>query len=98
MQSIRAKLLIAVITTLVCTFLISTWANVRIIGGNVEGQIELYGTTLVEERSTHLGLWLSSKRQETQFLSSNPQLLTPAREDIQSRVDFLKQQHKLNLS
>ncbi len=98
MQSIRAKLLIAVIATLVCTFLISTWANVRIIGGNVEDQIELYGTTLVEERSTHLGLWLSSKRQETQFLSSNPQLLTPAREDIQSRVDFLKQQHKLNLS
>lgn len=98
MQSIRAKLLIAVIATLVCTFLISTWANVRIIGGNVEDQIELYGTTLVEERSTHLGLWLSSKRQETQFLSSNPQLLTPAREDIQSRVNFLKQQHQLNLS
>lgn len=97
MQSIRAKLLIAVIATLVGIFLISTWANVRIIGGNVEDQIENYGTTLVEERSTHLRLWLSSKRQETQFLSSNPQLITPPKEDVQSRKAFLKQQHEQSL-
>ena len=50
MQSIRAKLLVAVIATLVGIFLISTWANVRIIGGNVEDQIDNYGSTLVEER------------------------------------------------
>lgn len=98
MQTIRAKLLVAVITTLVGIFLISTWANVRIIGGNVEDQIDKYGSTLVEERSTHLRLWLLSKRQEVQFLSSNPQLIAPPKEDVQTRKAFLKQQHEENLS
>ena len=98
MQSIRAKLLTAVLATLVVAFVISTWANIRIVGGNIENQIVQFGVTLVEERSAHLGIWLASKRQETQFLSSNPQLLSPAKDDIQSRVNFLKQQHELNLS
>jgi methyl-accepting chemotaxis protein len=98
MQSIRAKLLVAVIATLVGIFLISTWANVRIIGGNVEDQIDNYGSTLVEERSTHLRLWLSSKRQEVQFLSSNPQLIAPPIADVETRKTFLKQQHDQNLS
>jgi len=98
MQSIRAKFLIAVIATLVCTFLISTWANIRIIGNHVKNQIEDFGTNLVEERGTQLELWLASKRQETLLLSANPQLVSPPKEDIQSRVNFLKQQHKSNLS
>jgi methyl-accepting chemotaxis protein len=96
-MSIRAKFLIAVIATLVCTFLISTWANVRIIGENVQNQIEHFGTNLVEERGTQLELWLASKRQETALLAANPQLLTPPREDIKSRVSYLREQHSANL-
>lgn len=95
MRSIRSKLLIAVIATLVSIFLISTWANVRIVSSNVADQIELYGTTLVKERSTHLGLWLSSKVQEVQFLADSPQLLVP---ELESRASYLHQQHDLNLS
>lgn len=98
MQSVRAKFLIAVIATLVCTFLVSTWINVRIIGNYVKNQIEHFGTNLVEERGTQLELWLASKRQETSLLAANPQLVSPPKEDIQSRVNFLKQQHDYNLS
>lgn len=98
MQSIRAKLLITVIATLVCIFLISTWANVRTIGDHIKRQIDQFGASLVEERGAQLVLWLASKRQETMLLASNPQLLNPPREDVQSRVDFLSQQHEQSLS
>ena len=51
MQSIRAKLLTAVLATLVVAFVISTWANIRIVGGNIENQIVQFGVTLVEEQA-----------------------------------------------
>lgn len=98
MQSIRGKLLLAVIATLLGTFLISTVTNISLIGGNVQEQIELYGTTLVAERAQHLTLWLSSKRQEIQYLSVHPQLVTPDRSDMQSRISFLNEQHGYHLS
>ena len=97
MQSIRAKFLVAVIGTLVVIFLVSTWANVRIIGTHVKEQIESIGTNLVEERGTQLSLWLVSKKDETALLATNPQLLLPAAEDIQSRKDFLRERYSSSL-
>lgn len=98
MQSIRGKLLLAVVATLIGTFLFSTIANLSIIGGNVQEQIEQYGTTLVSERAQHLTLWLSSKRQEIQYLSTHPQLVTPDHSDVDNRVQFLNQQHDYHYS
>lgn len=97
MKSIRAKLLIAVIATMVVVFMISTWANVRIIGNHVQEQIENFGTNLVEERGVQLSLWLSSKRDETALLATNPQLQIPDPLDIQSRKDFLRERHRDSL-
>ncbi len=98
MRSIRAKLLFAVLITLVGTFLVSTLAQLRLVGGSVQQQIDQHGTTLVQERAQHLTLWLSSKRQEVQYLSVHPQLVTPDPADVESRVAFLQQQHADHLS
>lgn len=98
MQSIRGKLLLAVIATLVGTFLVSTLVNISLVGDSVQEQIERYGTTLVAERAQHLTLWLSSKRQETGLLSSHPRLVDPDITDYQSRVDFLNQEYQQNYS
>jgi methyl-accepting chemotaxis protein len=98
MQSIRGKLLLAVLATLIGTFLVSTVINITIVGGNVQEQIDRIGTTLVAERAQHLSLWLSSKRQEANYLSVHPQLTIPDPEDISSRVAFLAEQHELHLS
>lgn len=98
MRSIRAKLLLAVLSTLIAVFLISTLAQLFQVGNNVQEQIELFGTTLVSERAQHLTLWLSSKRQETQYLSVHSQLISPAPTDVQARIDFLHQQHSDHLS
>ncbi len=98
MRSIRAKLLIAVLSTLIAVFLISTLAQISQVGNNVQAQIDQYGTTLVAERAQHLTLWLASKRQEAQYLSVHSQLVTPEASDIQSRVAFLRQQHTDHLS
>lgn len=97
MRSIRAKLLLAVLATLIGTFLISTLAQLIQVGNNVQDQIEQFGTTLVSERAQHLTLWLASKRQEVQYLSSHPELVTPERSDVQSRVNFLNKQHQDHL-
>lgn len=94
MQSIRGKLLLAVIATLVGTFLISTLANIKLVGDNVQDQIQKYGTTQVAERSQHLNLWLSSKRQEIQNLASHPQLTGTDEIDNRARADFLVGQHE----
>jgi len=90
-------LLLAVLATLIGTFLISTLAQLIQVGNNVQDQIEQFGTTLVSERAQHLTLWLASKRQEVQYLSSHPELVTPERSDVQSRVNFLTRQHQDHL-
>jgi methyl-accepting chemotaxis protein len=97
-RSIRAKLLMAVLSTLIAVFLISTLAQLSQVGSNVREQIEQYGTTLVTERAQRLTLWLASKRQEAQYLSVHPQLVSPDISDVQSRINFLNQQHKDHLS
>ncbi len=93
MQSIRAKLLLAVIATLVGTFLISTVANLRLVGDNVQDQIDQIGSTLVQERGNQITLWLSSRNQEVQQLATHPQLTIPEAEDLEARVEFLARQH-----
>jgi hypothetical protein len=93
MQSIRAKLLLAVIATLVGTFLVSTVANLRLVGDNVQDQIDQIGSTLVQERGNQITLWLGSRNQEVQQLATHPQLTIPPAEDVEARVQFLERQH-----
>ena len=97
MQSIRNKLLLAVIATLIGTFFISTLANNILVGNTVQEQIDRTGRTQVSERALHLTLWLSSKRQEANYLSDHPQLVSSESED-DTRVTFLKEQHEQHLS
>lgn len=95
MHSIRAKLLLAVLATLMGTFLISTLANVRLVGDNVQEQIDQNGATLVQERGNHISMWLTSRYQEMEHLASHPQLTTPPQEELEPRIQFLAEQYDL---
>ena len=70
MHSIRGKLLTAILTTLIGIFLISSTAQILLVGDNLREQIERFGTTLVSERAQQLTLWLTSKRGLTSSINN----------------------------
>lgn len=98
MHSIRGKLLTAILTTLIGIFLISSTAQILLVGDNLREQIERFGTTLVSERAQQLTLWLTSKRAEVEYLAAHPGLVAPEKADVQARIDFLNKQHEYYMS
>lgn len=92
MHSIRAKLLLAVLSTLMGTFFISTFANINLVGNTVQQQIDDHALTLVRERGNYFSQFMLGRQQEIENLSRRPELISG---EIQDRVDFLNQQRNL---
>lgn len=95
MHSIRAKLLLAVLATLMATFLVSTLANVKLVGDIIQEQLNQNGATLVQERANHVSMWLANRYQEMHHLASHPQLITPPADEVEPRSQFLDEQFDL---
>ncbi|MTI94008.1 MAG: methyl-accepting chemotaxis protein [Firmicutes bacterium] len=92
MHSIRAKLLIAILSTLAIIFTLSTVLNVHQVSTAMQEQIDATGSTRVEERAFQFTYWIGTKFQELRHLSSHAAIQNPDPELDDPRGEYLRQQ------